>query len=118
MPYVDGYVLPVPNANREAYRAMAQKLAPFFIECGALQIVECWGDDVPHGTTTDFFTAVKAKEDENVVLSWIIWPDKATRDSGWEKIMADERGKPQAEMPFDGKRMFWGGFEPIVDHKA
>ncbi len=115
MSYVDGYVLPVKHANKEAYRAMAAKAAPIFVEHGALHVVEAWGDDLPKGKTTDFFMAVKAEEGENVVFSWVIWPDKAARDAGWQKLMADERMKPDGDMPFDGPRMFWGGFEPIVD---
>ncbi|WHU02306.1 MULTISPECIES: DUF1428 domain-containing protein [unclassified Sphingomonas] len=113
MTYIDGFV--APARDREAYRAMAAKAAPVFLEHGALQVVESWGHDVPRGKTTDFYMAVKAEDGETPVFSWIVWPDKATRDSGWEKVMADERMKPPAEMPFDGKRMFWGGFETIVD---
>ncbi|MCH7861422.1 DUF1428 domain-containing protein [Sphingomonas sp. NPDC092331] len=118
MAYVDGFVAPVPDGNKEAYLAMAGKAAPVFVEYGALQVTETWGSDVPRGTTTDFFMATKAEEGENVVFSWIVWPDKATRDTAWAKIMEDERMKPGADMPFDGKRMFWGGFETILDHKA
>lgn len=115
MSYIDGYVLPVPAENREAYAAMAQKASSLFLEYGAVELMEAWGNDVPRGTTTDFFMAVKAEEGENVVFSWVIWPDKATRDAGWEKMMADDRMKPDGDMPFDGKRMFWGGFEPLVE---
>jgi len=118
MSYVDGFIVPVPEGNKEAYRAMAAKAAPLFQEHGAIQVMECWGDDVPRGKTTDFFMATKAEDGENVVFSWVVWPDKATRDSGWAKVMADERMKPPADMPMDGKRMFWGGFEPIVDTTA
>ena len=116
MSYIDGFVVPVLEGNKEAYRAMAAKAAPIFREYGATRVVEGWGSDLPRGKTTDFFMATKAEEGENVVFSWIIWPSKEVRDSGWEKVMADERMKPDMEnMPFDGKRMFWGGFEPIVD---
>ncbi len=114
MAYVDGFIVPVPRDKKEAYREMAERVAPLFREHGATGLVECWGDDLPRGKVTDFFMAVKAGEDENVVFSWIQWPSKAARDAGWEKIMADERMKPQGDMPFDGQRMFWGGFEPIV----
>ncbi|MCX8475178.1 MAG: DUF1428 domain-containing protein [Sphingomonas sp.] len=114
MAYIDGFVVPVSEGKKEAYREMAATAAPIFREHGATQVVEAWGNDLPRGKATDFFMAVKAEEGENVVFSWIIWPDKAARDAGWEKVMADERMKPPAEMPFDGKRMFWGGFEPIV----
>jgi uncharacterized protein YbaA (DUF1428 family) len=115
MSYIDGFVLPVPEGNKEAYRAMAQKAAGLFQEFGATRVVEAWGSDLPRGKNTDFFMAVKAEEGENVVFSWITWPDKATRDAGWAKMMEDERMKPDGEMPFDGKRMFWGGFEPLLD---
>lgn len=120
MTYIDGYVLPVKHADKEAYRALAEKAVPLFKEFGALQIVETWGQDLPKGETTDFFRAVKAEDDENVVFSWVIWPDKATRDAGWEKMMKDERMQPDEgkPMPFDGKRMFWGGFEPLLDSNS
>jgi len=118
MGYTDGFIVPVPEGGKEAYRAMAQKAAPIFQEYGATRVIEAWGDDVPDGKVTDYKMAVKAEQGENVVFSWIEWPDKATRDAGWAKVMADERMKPPAEMPFDGKRMFWGGFAPIVDTAA
>ena len=111
--YVDGFVAPVPEANREAYRAMATKAAGIFREHGALRSLETWGDDVPAGKQTDFARSVKAEEGEKVVFSLLEWPDKETRDAGWAKVMADERMKPD-DMPFDGKRMFWGGFRPVV----
>ncbi len=116
MSYVDGFVVPVRADKKSAYAAMAAKAAPIFAEYGALQVTEAWGDDLARGKTTDFFMAVKAEPGENVVFSWIVWPDKATRDSGWAKIMEDERMKPDGDMPFDGARMFWGGFEPLVEH--
>lgn len=115
MSYVDGFIVPVPEGKKEAYHEMAAKAAPIFREHGATRVVEAWGNDLPRGKTTDFFMAAKAEEGENIVFSWIIWPSKEARDAGWEKVMADERMKPPAEMPFDGKRMFWGGFDPIVD---
>ena len=114
--YVDGFVLPVPNDKRDAYRDLAAKAAKLFQEHGAIRDIEAWADDVPKGEVTDFYRAVKAKDDETIVFSFIEWPDKATRDEGWKKVMADERMKPDKEgMPFDGQRMFWGGFQPIVD---
>lgn len=114
--YVDGFVLPVTEANRDAYRAMAEKAAPIFREHGAVRVVEAFGEDVPHGTLTDFYRAVKAGDGESLVFSWIEWPSKEARVAGWEKIMADERMKPDHDnMPFDGQRMFWGGFAPILD---
>jgi uncharacterized protein YbaA (DUF1428 family) len=113
--YADGYVLPVPNAKKEAYKAMAEKAAPIFREYGATRVVEAWGDDIKDGKVTDYKKAVKAEEGENVVFSYVEWPDKQTRDDAWAKIMDDERMKPDGDMPFDGQRMFWGGFETIVD---
>lgn len=118
MSYVDGFVVPVPHDKKEAYRAMADKAMPIFREFGALETVEAWGSDLPRGKNTDFFMAVKAQEQENVVFSWIRWPSKEVRDAAWEKIMADERMKPEGDMPFDGQRMFWGGFDVIVDSNA
>ena len=115
MSYIDGFIVPVPEGKKEAYREMAAKVAPVFQEYGATRVVEGWGHDLPRGKTTDFFMAVKAEEGENVVFSWIVWPDKATRDAGHKKMMEDPRMKDVKDMPFDGKRMFWGGFEPIVD---
>ena len=113
--YADGYVLPVPNANKDAFLAMAEKAAPVFLEYGASRVVEAWGDDIRDGTVTDFKKAVKAGEGENVVFSYVEWPDKQTRDDGWVKIMADERMQPDGEMPLDRQRMFWGGFEVMLD---
>lgn len=115
MAYVDGFVIPVPEGKKEAYRAMAAKAAPIFAEHGVLQVVECWGDDLKRGHTTDFFRAVQAEEGENVVFSWMVWPSKEARNAGWDKLMADERMKPEDDMPFDGKRMFFGGFEILLD---
>jgi uncharacterized protein YbaA (DUF1428 family) len=113
--YADGFVVPVPRGKREAYRELAAKMARVFRQHGANRVVEAFGDDVPNGEVTDFNRAVKAEEGEGVVFSFIEWPDKATRDEAWKAIMADESLRPQGEMPFDGKRMFWGGFETIVD---
>jgi uncharacterized protein YbaA (DUF1428 family) len=113
--YTDGWVVPVPTSKRDAYRELASKNAKYFMEYGATRLVEAWGDDVNKGKVTDFFRAVKAEDGENVVFALIEWPDKATRDSAWGEIMKDERMQPQGEMPFDGKRMFWGGFEKILD---
>jgi len=115
MSYIDGFVLAVPNANRDAFTAHATKFDAIFMEFGATRVVECWGDDVPEGKVTDFRRAVQAKADESVVFSWIEWPDKATRDSGMERIMKDPRMDPATNpMPFDGKRMIFGGFAPVV----
>jgi uncharacterized protein YbaA (DUF1428 family) len=117
--YVDGFILPVPEGNRDSYREMASKASVIFLEHGALRVVEALSDDVPDGKVTDYRRAVNQTDGEEVVYSWIEWPDKATRVSGWEKVMAEERMKPDHDkMPFDGRRMFWGGFEVIVDSKA
>ena len=113
--YVDGFVIPVPEARREAYHAMAATAAPIFLEHGALEVVETWGDDLPRGHTTDFHGAVQAEPGETVVFSWIIWPSKAARDAGNAKVMADERMKMEGDMVFNPQRMFWGGFEVILD---
>lgn len=116
MPYVDGYVIPVAKANREAYRKIAEQAAPIFKEHGALKVVECWGDDVPPGKVTSFPMAVKCDENETVVFSWIVWPSKAARDEGNAKAMADPRMQLGATpMPFDGKRMIFGGFEVMLE---
>lgn len=115
MTYVDGFVAAVPTANKEAYRKHAEAAAVVFKEHGALSLVECWGDDVPEGKINSLHTAVLRKDDEAVVFSWTLWPDKATRDAGWRKIMADPRMQPDVNpMPFDGKRMIYGGFDMIV----
>jgi uncharacterized protein YbaA (DUF1428 family) len=117
--YVDGFVAPVPDGNREAYLAMARKAATKFEEHGATRVVEAWGNDIPDGKVTDFRRAVQAADGENVVFSWIEWPSKAVRDEAWPKIMADPDMQPDhANMPFDGKRMFWGGFDVLLDTKA
>ncbi len=115
MSYVDGFVAAVPNANREAYIQHAKDAAVVFKECGALKVVENWGDDVPEGKVTSFPMAVQRKEDETVVFSWVTWPSREARNTGWEKAMADPRMQPGSEMPFDGKRMIYGGFETILD---
>lgn len=116
MSYIDGFVLAVPNANKEKFIEHARTLDPVFLEYGALRVLECWGDDVPHGQQTDFFRAVQATGEEAVVFSWIEWPDKATRDAGMKKLMEDPRMDPaDTPMPFDGKRMIYGGFAPVLE---
>ena len=113
--YVDGFLVPVPEGKLDAYKALAAKMAPVFRQHGALRDIEAVSDDVPHGEVTDFYRAVKAEEGEKVFFSFIEWPDKATRDEAWKKIMADESLKPEGDMPFSGQRMIWAGFEPIFD---
>ncbi len=113
--YVDGFVVPVPEGKREAYRQLASKMAKVFRQHGASRVVESIADDVDHGKVTDFYRAVKAEDGETVVFSFIEWPDKATRDQAWQNIMADESLKPEGDMPFNGQRMFWGGFDTLLD---
>jgi uncharacterized protein YbaA (DUF1428 family) len=115
MNYVQGFLVPVPKSNKEAYRALAAKSWPIFQDYGATRIMENWSDNVPDGKITDFKRAVKAKEDEAVVFSWIVWPDQATCDAAAEKMQTDERWKEMGDMPFDGMRMIWAGFDPIFD---
>lgn len=118
MSYIDGFLAAVPTANKDKFIAHARTGDSVFIEFGALRVVECWADDVPHGKQTDFFRAVQAKDDETVVFSWIEWPDKATRDAGMQKMMEDPRMDPATNpMPFDGKRLIYGGFTPIMELK-
>ena len=116
MSYIDGFVIAVPAAHKQAFVDMAHQTDAIFIEHGALRVLECWGDDVPEGKLTDFRRAVQARADETVVFSWIEWPDKATRDAGMAKVMADPRMGPELIAPiFDGKRMIFGGFTPVVN---
>lgn len=115
MDYVDGFVCAVPTENREKFREHAQKAADVFKECGALTVAECWGNDVPDGKLTSFAMAVKREANETVVFSWITWPSKKVRDAAWEKVMKDPRMQPETNpMPFDGKRLIYGGFQQIV----
>lgn len=116
MSYIEGFVTPVPTANRDAYRKHAEEAAEHFKRLGAIRLVECWGDDIPDGKETDFRKAVNARDDETVVFSWIEYPDKATRDRVNASMETDEGMQSMSgEMPFDGRRMFWGGFEQIVN---
>ena len=116
MSYVDGFVIAVPKAKIEAYKEMARLGSQVWMEYGALSYVECLGDDVPYGEVTSFPRAVQATEDEVVVFSWITYSDKASRDAIMAKVMADERLKAyMTDMPFDAKRMIFGGFEAFVE---
>ena len=116
MTYVDGFVAAVPTENREKYIKHAEDAAVVFKEHGALKMVECWGDDVPDGEVTSFPMAVKCEPDETVVFSWVLWPSRTVRDEGMQKIMEDPRMQPDVNpMPFDGKRLIFGGFEMIVE---
>ena len=116
MNYIDGFVASVPTANRDAYRRHAEDGAVVFKGHGALKVVECWGNDVPDGKLTSFPLAVQRKADETVIFSWIVWPSKAVRDAGMAKVMADPRMEPEVNpMPFDGKRLIYGGFEVLVE---
>jgi uncharacterized protein YbaA (DUF1428 family) len=116
MSYVDGHVMAVPTNNRDAFIKHANEAAAVFKEHGALRVVECWGDDVPDGKVTSFPMAVQKKPDETVVFSWILWPSRQARDEGMKKAMDDPRFQPdKMAMPFDGKRMIFGGFNPIVE---
>src|SRR5690606_10782814 len=119
MAYIDGFVIAVPTANKEKFIAHANTGDSVFMDLGATRVLECWGDDVPDGKLTDFRRAVQAKEDETVVFSWIEWPDKATRDAAFARMddlmKTDQRMNPETNpMPFDGKRMIYGGFVPVV----
>jgi uncharacterized protein YbaA (DUF1428 family) len=110
-------VIPVPTARKEEFLEHARKIDAIFLEWGALRIVECWGDDVPAGKTTDFARSVQATPEEAIVFSWIEWPDKATRDAAGEKMMSDPRMMSE-EPPFDGKRLIYGGFAKILELAA
>lgn len=116
--YIDGFVLPVPRANLAAYRKMARLAGKVWREHGALQYIECVEDDVKPGKLTSFPQAVKLKPDEVVVFSWIVYTSRRQRDAVNKKVMQDPRLAPMMDpksMPFDGKRMFWGGFKSIVE---
>ncbi|WP_136246952.1 DUF1428 domain-containing protein [Halomonas borealis] len=116
MSYVDGFVAAVPTANRQAFIEHARQAAVVFKEHGALKVVECWGDDVPEGEVTSFTLAVRRQPDESVVFSWVHWPSREVREQAMPKIMEDPRLSPEVNpMPFDGKRLIYGGFEMVVD---
>jgi uncharacterized protein YbaA (DUF1428 family) len=120
MSYIDGFVMAVPTVNKQKFIDHAKRIDTIFTDLGAVRVVECWGDDVPSGEHTDFSKAVQATPDESIVFSWIEWPDKETRDAAMSKMMSDdfkdERLDPEKNpMPFDGKRLIFGGFHPIVE---
>lgn len=119
MSYIDGFVIAVPTANKEAFVEHARKFDTLIMESGALRVVEAWGDDVPDGKVTDFRGAVQAKPDETVAFSWVEWPDKATRDRAHaemqRKMESGEIEPGTTGMPFDGMRMIFGGFAPVLE---
>jgi uncharacterized protein YbaA (DUF1428 family) len=114
MSFLDITVIPVPVANKAAYLEHSRLTTPFFKEQGALGVTETWGEDVPEGKLTDFRKAVALEDGETVAVGWITWPDRAVRDAAWEKLMSDERMMGM-DMPFDGKRMIFAGFEVLVE---
>ena len=121
--YIDGFVIAVPTANKQKFIDHAKYADSAFVDMGAIRIVECWADDVKDGKTTDFRKAVKAEENESVVFSWIEWPDKATRDAAMDKMMSEDFDDPRMDMeknpmPFDGKRLIFGGFAPVAELKG
>ena len=116
MSYVDGFVLAVPKANIEAYKEMARKAGDVWKEYGALEYRECVADDVKPGKLTSFPQSVKLKKNEQVWFSWIVYRSRTDRDRILKKVMADERLKGDMKsMPFDARRMIYGGFKVVVD---
>jgi uncharacterized protein YbaA (DUF1428 family) len=113
MTYIDGFIIPVKPGKKDAYLQMATEMAGLFKEWGALDIVECFEDDVPDGKVTDFRRAVAAEEGEKIVFSWVVWPSKEVRDEAGRKMKEDPRMQPSGDVPFDMQRMIFGGFVPI-----
>ena len=113
--YIDGVVLPVPQDKKDAYRTFAQTSAAAFLDHGATRVVDTFGNDVPVGKITDFHRAAKVHDGEAVAFGWIEWPSKQVRDTAWERLMSDERLSAGGDRPFDGKRMMFGAFVPVVD---
>ena len=127
MSYIDGYVIAVPTANKQQLIDHAKLGDEVFIDLGAVRVIECWGDDVPEGKVTDFRKAVDAQDDETIVFSWVEWPDKKTRDKAYATMTdwmnnpetVDPRMDPEKNpMPFDGKRLIFGGFVPVVELRS
>ena len=122
MPCIDGFVIAVPTANKQAFIDHARHFDALFLELGATRVIENWGDDLPDGELTDFRRAVQATADETVAFSWVEWSDKATRDARMKKMVEDPRMDPtkpaNPPITFDGKRMIFGGFEQVVEVKA
>lgn len=123
MSYIDGFIIAVPKANQQKFIDHATTGDSVFIEWGAIRVLECWEDDVPDGKLTDFRRAVQATADEAVIFSWVEWPDKPTRNAAMARMMdsteQDSRLDPAKNpMPFDGKRMIYGGFSPVVELTA
>lgn len=114
MTYITGFLTPVKNENRDRYIASAQASWPMFKKYGAIAQIENWGADVPDGKLTSFPLSVKLEAEESVVFSWIVWPDRATADKAWETMQTDPEME-NMDMPFDGKRMMWGGFDTVFD---
>lgn len=116
MDYIEGFVAAVPIKNKAAYIKHAEEAAVLFKKYGAKRLIECWGNDVPNGKLTSFLKAVQCKDDETVVFSWAVWPSKTVRDAGMDKMMADDAMQNmENSMPFDGKRLIYGGFQMVVD---
>lgn len=118
MAFIDGFVAPVRAPDREIFTDYARKAAELFRDFGATRIVDTWGDDVPDGKVTDFRRSIQATEGEIVSFGWVEYPDRATRDAANGKLMSDPRMGELGAMPFDGKRMIFGGFETVVDEGA
>lgn len=116
MSYVDGFLIAVPKARLDDYKKMAADAAQVWLDYGATSYVECAAEDVPYGELTSFPRAVQAKDDETVIFAWATYPDRATRDTVMKKVFEDPRMEAQMkDMPFDGKRMIFGGFEAFVE---
>lgn len=114
MTFIDAFVAAVPNARRDEYLAHARKSLPLFLKHGATGMMENWGVDVPDGKLTSLPMAVQLQPDESVVFSWVVWPDRETRDAAWQAMQSDPDMAAMGDMPFDAKRMIFGGFETIL----